>query len=482
MGGDKAMLRRSIGATMAAAMTVACTLAGAEESLPALVKRVEPSVLLVQTYADSGKKLAQGSGFFISSEGDVVTNRHVLLGADRAQVRTASGAIYAVHAIVAEDRVRDLVRLSLDIPDGTAVPLQVADKLPEAGERVLVIGSPQGLEQTATDGIVSAVRSLPPLGEVIQISAPISPGSSGSPVVNLAGQVVGVASMLRQDGQNLNFAVSARALVKLQRGPGRPLSSLKEARRPVTTSAEQAYLTGVSYLTQRNYSKALPFFEAAVRERPTYAEAYFHIGACLEGLGREKEAGDAYQSAALLKPEAADFHVRLGGALEKLGRLPEAYESFMQAVRLSPDSTSALLGVARCYNAMGRPQDAAAACQQAIRAHSSPEAYLALGDSFLKGEKYAAATEAYKQAVRLDPEEWEAHSGMGMALYRMGRSSEATESFKLAVRLEPDAPGPHYGLGLCAVALGNRGMALQEYKVLKELDPALAEDLFAAIY
>jgi S1-C subfamily serine protease len=173
----------------------------AQESLPSLVRRVEPSVVLVQTYSSGGKRLSQGTAFFMGGEGDVVTSRHVLVGAARAQVKASDGNSYAVRAVVAEDRARDLVRLALDIPLEAAKPLPLAQALPEPGETVVVIGSPLGLEQTVTDGIVSAIRKISPVGQVIQMSAPISPGSSGSPVVDMRGQVVGVASFRRQDGR-----------------------------------------------------------------------------------------------------------------------------------------------------------------------------------------------------------------------------------------------------------------------------------------
>ena len=455
-----------------------------QESLPALVKRVEPSVLLVQSYASGGKRLAQGTAFFIGGEGDVITSRHVLVGAERAQVKTSEGHTYAVRAVVAEDRARDLVRLSLDIPPGAANPLPLALALPEPGETVLVIGSPLGLEQTVTDGIVSAIRRLGPVGQVIQMSAPISPGSSGSPVVNMLGQVVGVASFRRQDGQNLNFAIPAKALSELSRGPERPLTTVADRPRPEEhSSASDAYLRGVALLAQKNYAKALPAFEEAVRSRPSYADAYMHIGACMEGLGRNAEAVEAYRSAAFLEPEVTDFQTRLALALDGQGRVDEAAEVFTQAVRLSPENVQALMGLARVMGKAGRFEMALGAGQQAARLRpDSPEVFEVLGGLYMKSGRVPQALEAFKQAVRLAPDEAAAHCGMGEALSRMGRTRDAAEAFKEAVRLAPDRAEAHYGLGITALEAGNRGVALEEYKILKRLDPALAAELFDAVY
>ncbi len=79
-----------------------------------------------------------------------------------------------------------------------------------------MVGSPMGLEQTISEGIVSAVREIPNLGKIFQISAPISSGSSGSPVINMKGEVIGVATFQFIKGQNLNFAVSGKYVMDLK--------------------------------------------------------------------------------------------------------------------------------------------------------------------------------------------------------------------------------------------------------------------------
>src|SRR5207248_11758035 len=86
----------------------------------------------------------------------------------------------------------------------------------QAGESFVVIGNPYGLEGSVSNGIVSAVRQISGYGKIIQITASISPGSSGSPVVNMLGQVIGVATLQAAEGQNLNFAVPAERISQLK--------------------------------------------------------------------------------------------------------------------------------------------------------------------------------------------------------------------------------------------------------------------------
>src|SRR4029078_11155566 len=137
----------------------------------------------------------------------IISNWHVVDECYRAEVKTADGSIYHIKGILASDKEADLVLLEVEIPPGKAKFLKVAGNPPDEGERIVVIGNPLGLEGTVSDGIVSGIRDLPKLGRLIQLTAPISHGSSGGPVVNMFGDVVGVARAALSEGQNLNFAV-----------------------------------------------------------------------------------------------------------------------------------------------------------------------------------------------------------------------------------------------------------------------------------
>ena len=185
------------------------------ENLPTLIKIIKPSVVIVFAYDDKGEFLKLGSGFFISQSGDIITNYHVLQGADSAEVKTSDGKTYPITYIVAGDEQSDIICLSVDIPSQYVHPLSLSATVPEVGERIIVYGSPLGLEKTVSDGIISAIREVPGYGKLIQITAPISPGSSGSPVLNMKGEVIGVATFQMIEGQNLNFAIPSERITKL---------------------------------------------------------------------------------------------------------------------------------------------------------------------------------------------------------------------------------------------------------------------------
>ena len=163
-----------------------------QDILPELVRRIKPSAVAVETFDSRGEKLSRGSGFFVDVD-RIVTNRHVLENAHRAEVHSTNGAIFQVKGVLAVDAEGDLALLKIDVPPTAQIrPLPLDKTSPQEGESIVVIGNPLGLEGSVTNGIVSAVRDIPTFGRIIQITAPISSGSSGSPVVNTAGEFVGI--------------------------------------------------------------------------------------------------------------------------------------------------------------------------------------------------------------------------------------------------------------------------------------------------
>jgi len=170
-----------------------------------LAKKVQPAVVTVITYDYTKKILGQGSGFFIDENGHLITNYHVLKKAHTAEVKTAEGNKYAIDFIIAENKTMDLVKAHVNIPEPNVQWLEISKDVPKIAEHILVIGSPIGLEQTISEGIIAGFRDVPTAGKLLQISAPISPGSSGSPVVNIEGEVIGVATFYIAEGQNLNL-------------------------------------------------------------------------------------------------------------------------------------------------------------------------------------------------------------------------------------------------------------------------------------
>ncbi|PYS73164.1 MAG: hypothetical protein DMF69_05655 [Acidobacteria bacterium] len=326
-----------------------CSLAWSQQAtLPELVKRVKPTVVAITTYDAKDEPLMTGSGFFLSP-GQVVTNLHVVKGCTRAEIKTldGKGRVYPIVGTLAVDEEGDLALLSIEMPLDRVHIIERAKTLPDEGEQVFVIGNPLKLEGSVSDGIVSAVREVPNVGRIIQITAPISHGNSGSPVFNLHGEVLGVVTLKVSNGQNINLAIATERLVDLKPAKLRPLSDL--AVKPRNDLADSMYLTGLESLWLGNYDNAVAYFENAVNKNPKRAEAWIQVGYCKVKQGKNQEAIRAYQQALQLKPENAEIHNKLGDAYYYAGRLREAIEAYMEAVRLRPDLAESHYNLAVAY-------------------------------------------------------------------------------------------------------------------------------------
>lgn len=166
------------------------------------------AVVTVRAYDADAEPVAQGSGFFVSSDGLLVTCYHVISEAVSAEIVLSDGTTIAVTGMCEGLPGKDLALLKVDLND--AAFLSVAEQEAAVGDKAFVIGSPQGLASTLSDGLVSGYRAQEDGPTLLQTSAPISAGSSGGPVLNIAGEVIGVTTSSWRFGSDLNFAVPAR--------------------------------------------------------------------------------------------------------------------------------------------------------------------------------------------------------------------------------------------------------------------------------
>jgi S1-C subfamily serine protease len=434
--------------------------APAAPDLSMLAQQARPAVGVLVTFDADGKPLSQGTAFFVRADGVGITCHHVLSGAASALVRMENGTSFPVKGKLAADPVRDLALFEVAAKDIPTVPLGDSSTL-RPGQRVVGITAPEGLGNTIADGLVSAVRDLPS-GPLVQVTVPLSPGSSGGPIFDLSGRVVAVAASVLTEGQALNFAIPINAAKPLLAQP-RKVSPLAPAEQPADLE---------EWLRQRPpSSRGASAYDLWLQARNANLD------------GRYQEAVGALRAALALDPGFYPAHCCLGSNYYWLSRYQEALEALKQAIRLKPDHVLPHFYLGWTYHELGRYQEELEALKEAIRLEpEEPNGYFLLGDTYNKLGRRQEALEAYGEAIRLKPDHALAHYGLGLTYSKLGRCQEAVEAYREAIRLKPDDAEAHSGLGAAYLDLGDRSAALDEYRILQKLDPGLAAELFALIY
>ncbi len=203
---------------MLSATLTAAQSAPPKKDIPTIAKAANGAVVSIIMSDKDGQPIAQGSGFVVSKDGHIVTNYHVIKSGVAAIVKLPEGAFFVVDGLLAFDKERDVAIIKAHGENFRTITLGDSDRV-QVGEEVIAIGNPLSLESTVSNGIVSAIRTIENEGgKFLQITAPISPGSSGGPLFNTAGEVVGITTLYLKGGENLNFAIPVDDAKRLLRG------------------------------------------------------------------------------------------------------------------------------------------------------------------------------------------------------------------------------------------------------------------------
>jgi tetratricopeptide (TPR) repeat protein len=454
--------------------------ASAQDYLPELVKRIKPSSVAIETFDARGNSVSRGSGFFISPD-RIITNRHVIERSSRVEIHLMDGKKFVVKGVLAIDGEGDLAMLQVDVPKNLAIPLPIVRTVPQEGESIVVVGNPFGLEGSVSNGIVSAVREISGYGRIIQITAPISPGSSGSPVVNMYGQVIGIATLQAAEGQSLNFAVPSERILQLKVSELQTVSSLTaDTQKNKRSAAERYYSQGVAQLSRDDYGRALQFFERATELDSNYPEAWYQAGFCYGVLGRHQDALKASKQAARLRPEWAEAHVNIGASSYALGQFKEAADAYRQALRIddTPDTQYALgLSLSR----LNRTEEEILAYRRAITMKPDhANALDRLGAAYFKQKRWADSASAYEQLKTYKPDA-KTYNSLGESYLELNKPDDSLQAFNSALGYDPEFEKARYNLGRAYLKLGSPEMARVQYEILKNARSEWADRLYVLI-
>jgi tetratricopeptide (TPR) repeat protein len=500
--------------------------AKSQSGVTSLINQVRTSVVTVIAFNGDGKPITQGTGFFVSSDGMLITNHHVLAGAAKASVKTKGGKVYDIVTTIAQDTDGDLVAVKVNLRGVAVHPLRLSNGPITSGQRVLVIGSPLGLEETVSEGIVSAVRQIEGIGRIIQITAPISPGSSGSPVINMRGEIIGVASLNLSGGQNLNFAIpSARILALIDRGRNVVAARGQSARTRRTRTVnptnkkqidEEAFDKMFAEMIE-DERKSIPTLEARINKNPRDIEAYENLGRAYSNNQQPKKAIDVYERALFVAPENVSIQASLCEVYVGVDEYDKALPHCDKALRLKPSYSYALTTKGRALAGLGRTSEAIAVLKEAIKEDPKETyAHEQLGFIYMNLGQYEEAAKAfefmasiasryapsfinlawayeslgrndeaevsYKKALQIDKRSDDAYIRLADLYERENRTADAIVVYKQAMAANSQNADAYLNLGLLYLSTGDRRSTLEIYEQLKKIDPNKARQLSGAIY
>jgi S1-C subfamily serine protease/Tfp pilus assembly protein PilF len=402
------------------------------------------SIVVIRTYDATGKSRMFGSGVALTSE-VIATNCHVIEDAPKIQV-VHRGKEYPA-TLRHSDWDRDICTLIVSGLNAPAVTTGSTARL-KVGARVYAIGAPQGLELTLSEGIISSLRPVEG-GQYLQITAPISPGSSGGGLFDEDGRLIGLPSFYLAQGQQLNFAVPVEWINEL---PKRHTKKMATAQTTIDLIKKASALN-----KNRDWSGLLTHSLRWTEARPEDASAWSSLGYAYEKSGQPAKAIEAYQQALRFLPEGVSgeyLPYRLGIAYGQSGQSAEAIESFQQALRFNPEYA---------------------------------DAWYRLGLVYIKSGLNAKAIEAFQQALHVTPDNTHAWFpadtwlALGMAYGLTGEIDKQIGAYQQALQINPENADAWYFLGIAYKTSGQTAKVIEVYKRLKTLDPAKADEFFNRI-
>ncbi len=457
----------------------------AQESLTTIIKKVTPSVITILAYDEDGELVSQGSGFFVCQEGHIITNRHVLGSAKHAEIITMEDEAFPITHIVSEDIESDLIRASVDIPIELVNPLVISNTYPDVGEQIIVIGSPLGLDKTVSTGIISAVRDISLYGKIIQFAASLSSGSSGSPVVNMKGNVIGVASFQIKEGQNLNFAIPGEKVTQLKLGEKITFSEWKASRfmEELTTimsaniRIKDLIVAGLNLLMIEDYEKALPYFLDVVEEissgmiaKADITRAYYYIGVCYSQLGQHIESINAFSKAIEIYPGYDKAYHFRGFAKHKLGDYFGALADYNKAIELDPENASFFYERGLVKHDLDDYRGAIADYTKAIEINNGNEyAYDNRAIAKAKLGDFKGAILDFNKAIELNPDYASVFFRRGYTKYELGDYRGANADYNRAIEINPEYAEAYFSRGLIMYLRSDKNGACLDWSKAGEL-------------
>jgi tetratricopeptide (TPR) repeat protein len=452
-------------------LIILLNIAFVQAEVPKVVLKQDKAVVTIYVKDKDGKQSVAGSGFIIDANGIVVTNYHViskiLKNGATLLVKTANDTFSTFTEIMNYDEENDIALLKIEGKELPTVKL-ARDYKPERKKDAVVVGIPVGLETAKTDSVISGINGR---DEIFQIASPISAESSGSPVFNSKGEVIGVATFISEGGQNLNFAVPVRHVENLLKGNKKSGKNEIIASKKLTIPAQSSkqglgqklelnggdlYFTSSislyeanklgSYLVEKHFFEGMPLAIQLNKDCSTYQ---FRLA-----LNKEVEVSE--DDMKIFKSFSRELSNNVfGGSPVEIHLCDENFQTKISFKFEAPPVTIA------SATRQGLTQDA----------WYDQESTLACDGNCAESQK---AIEYLNEAIKLQPDSAESYTRRGIAYDNLGQHQRAIEDFNEAVRLPSNNADTYFNRGNAYANLKQYQKAIEDFNEAIRLKPDLA--------
>ena len=431
-----------------------------------IYKKVNDAVVTVYAYDSEQKILSQGSGVVLNDKGWIVTNYHVYNGADRLIVKH-NEKIIEYSQIIGVDADKDILILKIADHTFPYVTIGNSDSL-NVGQRIYAIGSPEGFENTMTEGIISGLRSYEAHTQnYVQISAPLSHGSSGGAVVNAKGELIGISTLSLIKGQNLNFAIPVNEVLKVYKKNGVSKNDL---------SAADFFYKGWEEDESGNYDEAITNYRKSIAIDSTHSETYYSLGVTYTNKRDIDAAILCYKRAIALNPNYAEAYCNLGVAYGEKGDNSSEISYCKKAIAIDPNHANAYYNLGEVSGITGDHKSEVYYYKKAITLNPNHvPAYINLGNAYGSAKDFNTAIYYYKKALAIDSNDVDGNNNLGAAYGDKGDYNTEITYCKKAIAIDPKYAKGYNNLALAYTHNGDYDEAIFYYKKIIALIPDDAE-------
>lgn len=410
-----------------------------------IYEKYNAAVVRIYSYHQDKTLHGQGSGVILKDLGLVITNHHVL--GDGVELNAQnSGKFLKMDSVVASNPQMDILILHYSEKDDDNKKMKIPSlkicekKNIKIGQRIYAIGSPYDLENTITEGLISGIRrETDSSREFIQLSAPISQGSSGGAILNAKGELVGITSMVisGQTAQNLNFAIPIYEIMKLLNKNGAGNMTGADLANYYFNMANNDFMNSRYSAAITHYKKAL-----SLQKENEWAAINYQLGLCYNRLNNLDSAIWFFQRS-ITKTTGMDGFVGLGHAYFELGYFSLALQSFSKALEYDSLMTDALMGAASSAYSLKLYNESFVFVQRILRhnEYHSGAWYLA-GNLTFVANKPNEALKFYQMAARISPGLALAWLGMAEVYKITSETEKEMECRQKAYSLDPSLREP----------------------------------------